>query len=137
MRKEKELINLLRGLVGLLAEESARNPEFESKLEQLLSDLPGRKAVPKRFPRTKRSREPLPDIHTEWRARGETNFRLWLRDQPIPVLRALIRDQDLDTTHRTSKWKESEKLAGFIADCLRARLSRGSAFIGKVSEESG
>ena len=40
-----------------------------------------------------------------------------------------IRAQDLDSTRRTVKWKDAEKLAGFVADGLRARLSRGSAFI--------
>ena len=128
MRKEKALMNLLRGLVNLLAEESERNPEFASKLETLLSELPDRKASPQ-----KRSvptlPEDLPDIHAEWNARNETDFRLWLRDQPIPILRSIIRVEDLDATRRTKKWKEAEKLADFITDSLRARQSRGSAFI--------
>ncbi len=134
MRKEKALIDLLRGLVDLLSEEAARNPEFSSKLDTLLSELPERKAIPKRAPKTPLP-EHLPDIHAEWIARDETDFRLWLRDQPIPVLRAVIRNEDLDATRRTSKWKESEKLADFIADCLRARQSRGSAFIGRGDQE--
>jgi hypothetical protein len=75
--------------------------------------------------------EHLPDIHVEWSARGEIDFRLWLRDQPVPILRAVIRAEDWDATRRTVKWKEAEKLADFIADSLRARQSRGSAFIGR------
>lgn len=134
MRKEKALIGLLRGLVDLLAEESARNPEFSSKLDTLLSELPEKTATAKRAARTT-SPEHLPDIHGEWNVRGETNFRLWLRDQPIPVLRALIRAEDVDATRRTVKWKEAEKLADFIADNLRARQSRGAAFIGRVANE--
>lgn len=134
MRKEKALIGLLRGLVGLIAEESARSPAFATKLDTLLSELPVRKAAPKRSAATP-SPELLPDIHAEWSARGETDFRLWLRDQPIPVLRAVIRAEDLDATHRTTKWKEAEKLAEFIADSLRARQSRGSAFIGRCIKE--
>lgn len=128
MRKEKALIGLLRGLVDLLAEESARNPEFAGRVESLLSALPERKARPIK-PEIPPSSENLPDIHAEWNARGETEFRLWLRDQPTPVLRAVIRSQDLDPTRRTIKWREPEKLAEFIADGLSARLSRGSAFI--------
>ncbi|PXF60168.1 MAG: hypothetical protein C4B58_01365 [Deltaproteobacteria bacterium] len=61
----------------------------------------------------------------------QTDFRLWLRDQPIPVLRAIIRTEDFDATRRTAKWKEAEKLAEFIADRLRDRKARGSAFIGR------
>ena len=40
---------------------------------------------------------------------------------------------DLDPTRRTAKWREAEKLADFIADGLRARLARGSGFIGRGS----
>ncbi len=133
MRKEKALIDLLRGLVDLLAEESARNLEFSSKLEALLSELPEKKAKPKKM-----SSAPLPtnmpDIHAEWNARDETDFRLWLCDQSIPVLRAIIRAEDMDATRRTAKWKEAEKLADFITDSLRARQSRGSAFIGRDTQ---
>lgn len=136
MRKEKTLIDLLRGLVNLLSEESASNPEFATKVENLLADLPEKKQSPRS--RTQKD-DPLPgslpDIHAELNARGETEFRLWLREQPIPVLRAIIRTQDLDSTRRTTKWKEAQKLAEFITDSLRARLSRGSAFIGRNTPE--
>ncbi len=134
MRKEKALIGLLRSLVDLLTEESARNPEFSSKLESLLSDLPEKKTSVKRPAKTAPP-EHLPDIHEEWSARGEIDFRLWLRDQPVSVLRAVVRAEDLDATRRTAKWKEAEKLADFIADSLRARQSRGSAFIGRGTKE--
>jgi hypothetical protein len=134
MRKEKALIGLLRSLVDLLTEESARNPEFSSKLESLLSDLPEKKTSAKRPAKTAPP-EHLPDIHEEWNARGEIDFRLWLRDKPVSVLRAVVRAEDLDATRRTAKWKEAEKLADFIADSLRARQSRGSAFIGRGTKE--
>lgn len=130
MRKEKALIGLLRGLVDLLTEESARNPEFSSKLDALLSELPEKKAATKKAAKAAPP-EYLPDIHSEWNAREEMDFRLWLRDQPVSVLRAVVRAEDFDATRRTDKWKEAEKLADFIADCLRARQSRGSAFIGR------
>ena len=134
MRKEKALIGLLRGIVELLAEESARNPELANKLDSLLSDVPERKAASKKSTATSPP-EQLPDIHAEWNARGEPEFRLWLRDLPITILRAVIRAEDLDATRRTTKWKEAEKLAEFIADNLRARQSRGSAFIGRGTKE--
>ncbi len=133
MRKEKALIDLLRGLVDLLAEESARNLEFSSKLEALLSELPEKKAKPKKTSAVRLPKN-LPDIHAEWNARDETDFRLWLRDQTILVLRAVIRAEDMDATRRTAKWKETEKFADFIADSLRARQARGSAFIGRDNQ---
>jgi len=130
MRKEKALIHLLRNLVSIIADEAERNPEFANKLDATLAALPERQTVQKKR-KMKSIIEDLPDINAEWNSRGETDFRLWLRDQPIPVLRAIIREQDLDAPRRTIKWKEADKLSAFIADSLRARFSRGSAFIGK------
>ena len=132
MRKEKALIDMLLGLVAVIAEEAARNSEFAEKISNLLSVLPERKIAIKKT--SVSAVENLPDIHSEWNIRGETDFRLWLREQPVSMLRAIIRAQDFDSTRRTTKWKEAEKLAEFITDGLRARLSRGSAFIGR--EES-
>lgn len=131
MRKEKALIGLLQGLVDLIADESVRNPDFSAKISALLLAVPEKKTTQKKATPSPPP-ENLPDIHTEWNVREETDFRLWLRDQPISVLRAVIRAEDLDPTRRTAKWKEPEKLADFIADSLRARQSRGSAFIGRA-----
>jgi hypothetical protein len=130
MRKEKELINMLRGLVELIAEESTHNKDFAKRLETLLSGLPEKRTGLKNGAKPA-SPTQLPDIHAEWMEREETDFRLWLRDQPIAVLRAIIRAEDFDATRRTTKWKEAEKLSEFITDRLRDRQSRGSAFIGR------
>lgn len=135
MRKEKTLIGLLRGLVKLLVDESAHNPEFGAKLERLLSNLPEKEKLPKKSTAKNEPIEPLPDIHAEWSNRGETDFRLWMREQSVQTLRAIIRVQDLDPSRRTTKWKDVEKLADFIADGLKARLSKGFAFIGKEAKK--
>ena len=132
MRKEKALVALLRDLVDLLADEAARNPDFGARIEQVLEAIPDRRKATQRKANPK-PRAVAPDVHAEWSARGENGFRLWLSDQPIPTIRAVIRAQDLDPTRRTAKWKDVKKLAGFVADGLRARLSRGSAFISATS----
>lgn len=129
MRNEKALIELLRGMVDLLADESSRNPEFAARLDALLSVLPARTSPSKK--KAKAEVEALPDVHAELAARGETEFQLWLNGLAVNVLRALIRTHDLDSTRRTVKWKDAEKLAAFIAEGLRARLARGSSFIGR------
>lgn len=129
MRKEKALIAFLTDLVALLAEEAARNPVFAARLDQLLAETPERETA-MRKPRTAQVALP-PDLHGELQARGEQEFRHWLREQPADVLRASIRAHDLDPSRRTGKWKEAEKLADFIADALQARLARGSAFLGR------
>jgi hypothetical protein len=128
MRKEKELIQLLRGLVKLLGEEAGRNPGFANQLDGFLSPIQSprssqRRRAPKPEPRN------LPDIHAEFTSRGETEFSIWLRDQPVDVLRALIRFHDFDATRRTPKWKDPEKLSAFITDQIRSRLARGSGFL--------
>jgi hypothetical protein len=128
MRKEKVLTSLLRKLVDLLSEESDRNPEFAAKLEAILVPLPERKARRNQRTRTAKT-ETLPDVHAELASRGESEFTMWLRGQPIAILRSVIRQHDLDASRRTTKWKEPEKLAAFITEQIKGRLARGSAFL--------
>jgi hypothetical protein len=127
MRNQKALIEMLQGLVKLLSEEAERNPKFAGSLDDLLSPLAAGN------PRSKRKLGPaletLPDIHTEYSTKGESAFRQWLREQPIEVLRALIRAHDFDARRRTAKWKDTEQLSEFIIEQLRARLARGSGFL--------
>jgi hypothetical protein len=129
MRNEKALIKLLRGMVDVLAEEAERNPGFAARLDDVLAGL-STKSVKATKSRTMSPAE-LPDIHAEWNRHSETDFRLWLRGQSLPMLRALIRTHDFDPTRRTVKWKEAEKLTEFIIDSLKARLARGSSFLAR------
>jgi len=128
MRNQKALIALLNGLVNLLSREADRNPEFAEQLDALLS------AIPSRAPRRRRispqeERQSLPDVYAEFASRGDSEFQLWLRDQPLAVLRGLIRLHDLDPTRRTAKWKnDPEKFGTFITEKIRSRLARGSGF---------
>jgi hypothetical protein len=133
MRKEKALIELLRGLIEIVSLEAENSPEFAAKLDTLLQALPDN--VPKKQPTERLQRASLPDVHAELALRGEGEFRLWLRDLPVDVLRGLIRAQDLDSTRRTAKWKDAEKLAAFVADGIRDRKARGSAFGGRKTFE--
>lgn len=135
MRSQKALVALLRGLVELLADESERNPAFAERLDSLLSSLTESRRPTAAKHAARDTGTTVPDVHAEWTARGETDFRLWLRDQPVPTIRALIRAQDLDPARRTGKWKDAEKLADFVAEGLRARLSRGAAFISTTGTE--
>lgn len=131
MRKEKALTNLLADLVAVLADEADHNPAFAARLDQLLAALPEKKPAGRKAPKAHPG--PALDLHSELQARGEQEFRHWLREQPVDALRASIRAHDLDPSRRTAKWKEAEKLAYFIADALQARLARGSAFLGRGS----
>jgi len=142
MSSESPLIEVLRGVVGgfidIVAAEARRNPDFAAQLETQLEALlrPLRDAGAAR-PKAaaKRPAIDIPDVHAELAARGDEDFRAWLCTQPADVLKAIIRRQDLDPSRRSSKWKDEKKLANFIADGLRSRLSRGSAFIGRTHDQ--
>ncbi len=128
MRKEKALIALLADFVRLVGEEAARNLEFAIRLDALLSPIPDVRTTAKQRVRAPNP-ENLPDIHAEFNSRGEQEFQLWLRDQPVTTLRALIRRHDLDAARRAAKWKDPDKLSAFITEQISARLSRGSGFL--------
>jgi hypothetical protein len=134
MRTQKTLINLLNKLVKLISDEYDNNEFFREKIEILLSDLPENKVKSKRSISSTKP-ENIPDIYEEWRSRDETDFRIWLRNQPISLLRTIIKVQDFDPIRRTVKWKDNEKLAEFIVDVLRSRISRGSSFIGRSTTD--
>jgi hypothetical protein len=136
MRRENAVIRFARGLIDLVADEAARNAEFSQKLDELFDSL-GQKKM-----RSDKRAEPkeevtLPDIHAEWRARGETEFRFWIAGQPVVALRMLIRAHELDPTRRTEKWREAEKLGGYIAEQLKGRLKTGSGFMNAVLPRQG
>jgi hypothetical protein len=128
MREEKVLIRIFRKVADLISEEAARNPEFAARVDAILTEIPARKkAAVKKSP--KLSPSELPDIFAECKKREQSDFVLWLRDQPTTVLRAEIKAHDFDPSNRTSKWKDPEKLAQFIAEQIRARASRGASFL--------
>jgi hypothetical protein len=126
MRKEKAVLTILNNLVKLLSDEVGRNPEFANRLSSILAPTPAAKMPTKT---DKLWPMELPDVYSELQSRGEVDFRLWLRDQPVSVLYALIRRHDLDASRRSSKWKDPEKLSAFIAEQIRSRLARGSGFL--------
>lgn len=121
-------MRLLRGLVDLIAEEADRNPGFAEKLEELLAPASSKK-------RSKVARQTsgvdtdVPDVYRERELRGQREFLFWLYTLPVPVLRAIIRRHDLDSTRRTMKWKDTEKLGAYIAERLEGRLERGGSFM--------
>ncbi|MEM5461569.1 hypothetical protein VSR69_43430 [Paraburkholderia phytofirmans] len=134
MRSKKPLITLLRKLVDAVEDEAARNPDFADKLDEVLR--PFQEAAELRTkPASRRFDDELPDVHKELSKRSDREFRSWLREQAIETLKAIIRREDLDTARRASKWKDADRLADFIADGLRTRMSRGSAFIDRAHRQ--
>jgi hypothetical protein len=123
MRNESALIQLFQRLTTLLAEEAARNEDFARKLDELVSVLPQPVLAKPKAPKAA-----LPDIHAEWAARGDAGFLAWLNGLPAPVLRAIIKREDLDPARKSARWR-ADKLADMIANGLAGRRSRGSGFL--------
>lgn len=142
MRKENSLITLLRNLIDELEVEIERNPRLGLKLEALVTNGTANSSARDKLENQDENhrnldQNSLPDVHKEWVVRGPHEFRIWLRREPVPVLKAIIRQEDLDAARRASRWKDPEKLADFIAEGLKARMSRGSAFMSKTAQQSG
>lgn len=127
MREEKLLIRILRNLTTLIADEASRNSEFAIRLEAVLHEVP--RAPKKGKSANAPSDDQLPDVFAEAQARSPDDYEHWLSELEIPVLKALVRKHDLDSSKRTQKWREPEKFAKLIADQIRARMQRGSAFL--------
>ncbi|MFZ4596347.1 MAG: hypothetical protein ACOYOF_18965 [Verrucomicrobiaceae bacterium] len=127
MREEKLIVRILRNLATVVAEEASTNPQFADRLEAILAEVPSKKKTSK--PPKPVLDEELPDPFVEAKARTASEFELWLRDLEIPVLKALVRKHDLDSSKKWQKWQESEKFAKLISDQIQARMQRGSAFM--------
>jgi hypothetical protein len=128
MRKEKQLLDLLRGIADLMAQEADRNPAFSAALDALLAPLPEQKPRAGKKPAAAPVEE-LPDIHAEFAARGEAAFRQWLLQLPLPALRAVIAREDLDPARKSARWRTQDKLAALIAEGISARRARGGGFL--------
>ena len=115
------------GLV-LLEDEAGRNPAFAERLEEITADLPERFG---RRPGPARIEEPVnvPDVLAEFQARGAEEFRFWLRDFSLPVLKAIVKRNQFDPARLSQKWIEPDKFVNLICEQVDARLKRGSAFL--------
>lgn len=127
MRNEKAVVALIRKLAKVIADEAERNPGFASELAALLPD----KESSSRKPDVKDGRAipEIPDVHAQWASLGDEEFRYWARDLSVDVLRAIVKHEDLDPTRKTARWKDSDKLANFLADGIKARKERGASFL--------
>jgi hypothetical protein len=130
--QEEALIAALRQLVALIAEESDRNPAFAERVAVALAPL----VAPRRRDEASAARPAADsiDVYRELAARGPEGLRSWLRAQPAPALRGIIRQYDLDASRRSSKWNDPEKLSDLIVHYLLARLSRGGSFLTATEE---
>jgi hypothetical protein len=115
-------------LVVLLEEEAGRNPEFAARLEAIVAPLPERKS--KRTARMRRE-DPVdvPDVLAEFQAKGEQEFRFWLRDFDLGTLKAIVKRNGFDPARASQKWTDPDKFVSLICSQVKSHLERGSAFL--------
>ncbi len=128
MQTAKKLERVLRELVALLEDEAGRNPEFAARLEAIVGPLPERV---KRAPKCKGPEiVDVPDVLAEFQARGEQEFRFWLRDFDKATLKAIVKRNGFDAARISHRWIEPDKFINLICEQVKSRLERGSAFLG-------
>ncbi|MBN8420820.1 MAG: hypothetical protein J0L73_18025 [Verrucomicrobia bacterium] len=130
MQPAQKLTRALRSLITLVEEEASRNPDFAQRLEAIVSDLPSAHAA--RKPQKAKPSEPEtppPDVLGACEAKGEDEFRFWLRDFDIATLKAIIRSNGFDPGKSSQRWTEPDKFIALIVEQSVARLRRGSSFL--------
>jgi hypothetical protein len=129
MQPSPKLMRVFRELLVLIEREAGRNPEFARELERIVEGLPERNAERKRKARTPGVKGDLPDVFAEFQEKGETEFRFWLRECDLQVLKRIVKANGFDPGKASRNWTEPDKFIALIADQVAARLRRGTAFL--------
>ncbi len=109
MRNQKILTRLLRGLGELVAKEAEKNPAFAAELDELFADVLAAKH--RKHPKATQSPPAeLPDLFEELKTRGESEFFFWLKEQSMPMLKALIKRHDFDASGTLLEVERSRKV---------------------------
>lgn len=126
MQPTKKLTPILRNLMTLIDDEARRNPEFATKLEAIMAELPARPARPPGAPKTVVT---IPDVFAILQEKGEVEFGFWVRTLDIPTLKAIIKKNGYDLAKSAQRWTDPDKFVALVVEQTLARLKRGSAFL--------
>lgn len=130
MQHAQKLTRLLRELLALIEEEANRNAEFADRLEAITSAIPRANSTTKsQKSKLRTSDEDQPDVMAVLQAKGEEEYRYWLRDMDIAALKKIIKVNGFDPGKRSIRWTEPDKLIAMIVEQASARLRRGAAFL--------
>lgn len=119
----------MRDVIKLIEEEAGRNPAFAERLAEITDGLPAKKDKSGTKPKVLAQLKPLPDIIAAYQEKGDQEFRFWLREFDIPVLKAIVKANGFDPAKNSKRWDESDKFIVLIAEQTAARLRRGFAFL--------
>jgi hypothetical protein len=136
MQPGQKLTRALRALVELVEDEAARNPAFAQRLEAVVADLPAGASNKKTSkPKAPAGDIEIPDVLKAFQDKGETEFRFWLRDFDLMVLKAIVKANGFDPGKSSQRWSEPDKFIALISEQTSARLKRGASFLPPKSSE--
>lgn len=129
MQRSQTLTKLFRQLADLVSDEAEANPAFAAKLDSILAPLPQKPTA-----KSKAKEAHAPDVFTEFETRGAEEFGFWLRALDLATLKAIIKANGFDPGKTAARWTEPDKFVALIAEQVKARLNRGSAFLSSSSQ---
>ena len=129
MSNSKTLVGILRGLAQLVEEEAEKSPDFAARLDAVLAPVRSRSQLTIREGKVRPRISNIPDVLTALEEKGEDEFKFWLRNYDISVLKSIIKANGFDVSRTSQKWKDPDKLQKLILEQASARLRRGSGFL--------
>jgi hypothetical protein len=99
---------------------------------RLQNSLPVRTSRAQKTRRSDRHAPPstaIPDVCAELAAKGEEEFRLWLRSLDLSTLKAIIKMNGFDPGKASQRWTDPNKFVALVAGQAVSRVERGSTFL--------
>lgn len=120
----------LRALVAEVIEEARRNPEFSTRLEQVLGGdaKPGAASG-----RRRHRRDPAPFDPFIIYQHGEQALRARLDELDIEQLKDIVAEHGMDGAKLAMKWKSADRLIELIVGSVASRSRKGEVFRGETS----
>ena len=137
MQPSQKLTRALRALVELVEEEASKNPDFATRLEGIVAELPAESPNKKASkPKNVGVVVPIPDVLKLFQEKGESEFRFCLREFDLPILKAIVKANGFDPGKNSQRWTEPDKFISLIAEQTDARLRRGSSFLPPKADQT-
>lgn len=124
----------LTAIVGIVAEEASRNPEFRARLEDVLgAAAPASKAMTKPSetkPEKRKGGRRAPAVldPVELAAQGEAGLRARLAELDIERLLDIVAQFGMDPGKLVMKWKDHNRIIDRIIEVALGRATKGDSF---------
>lgn len=127
------LKRILTGLMGVVADEASRNPEFRERLEKILgngtSSSKGWAAKDDKGEKRKGGRRaPAVLDPVDLAAQGEQQLRSRLVELDLERLLDIVAQYGMDPGKLVMKWKDKQRIIDRIVEVSSGRATKGDAF---------